>query len=79
MSAEAYFVSTVVFATALGLVMKSINLKVSAAFRKIAERLEQMDQRLANLESLCVAQEQQREFDNGWIRAAVQHVEESKQ
>lgn len=70
MSAEVYAISICVFAAGLGLVQRGINTRLSRVFQRIGERLEKIDERLANVESLCVAQEKQRDFDNQLIRAA---------
>lgn len=64
MSAEVNAVCIIVFACGLGVVMRIHLTRISTAFHKVVERLDRLDDRLANVESLCVAQEKQREFDN---------------
>lgn len=70
MSAAAYAVSICIFAVMLGFVLRDNNKKITRNFQKVVNHLERIDERLANVESLCVAQERQRDFDNQLIRAA---------
>lgn len=53
----------------------SINAPGRRASDEIIARLEALEARMANLESICVEQERVRKFDDALIRAAVENKE----
>ncbi len=68
MAAEVSLISIIVFAAGLGFILRGNDKKISRNFKVLFERLERIDERIANVESLCVEQERQHDFDNRLTR-----------